>query len=264
MSLFLNLYLGHLLGDFLLQPGKLVLAKRDRLAGLLVHVLVVGLSSAAVVYATLGRDLPAVVGVTAMHAVIERITIVTYLKTPTRGLYTLLLDQAMHALSIALIVWVGGHWQIDARAVTFGVSLPITTLAGIVAVLTVSLFGSILSFETVNAFAPDNDPKGHVLRLDAPRVGGFLERGIALGAALLMTSPAAIAAVLVVPFLPRLVYSFTRTGRDRRRLLMEAASGLSLCVLGFAFVALITYLAANRAVLETVLGTFVTSPAAGA
>jgi hypothetical protein len=29
VGLFLDLYIGHLLGDFLFQPGKLVAAKRD-------------------------------------------------------------------------------------------------------------------------------------------------------------------------------------------------------------------------------------------
>lgn len=249
MSLFLNLYLGHLLGDFMLQPGRLVLAKRDGARGLFVHVLIVAGCSAAVLFGSLREDVAAIAMVAILHAVIERITIVTYLKTPTRGLFTLLLDQAMHVLSIALVVWLARDWRIDTQALTFGVPIGVQALAAGVAVLAVSLFGSILAFETVNAVTGGEGAKGRVLRLDAARVGGFAERGTALAAALVL-HPAAMA----LPFLPRIAYSFTRAPEDRRRLRIEAAAGLALCLIGYGFVALVSYLSANRAALEAVEG----------
>jgi hypothetical protein len=131
MALFLNLYLGHLLGDFLLQPGRLVLAKRDGIPGLLVHTLIVGAASAAVMFATIGSDWWAVVLVTGLHLVVERLTILTYVKTPTRGLFTLLFDQTLHMLCIAGVVWIAGGWTLDASAMTLGLEVPVPRLAAI-------------------------------------------------------------------------------------------------------------------------------------
>jgi hypothetical protein len=147
VSLFLTLYLGHLLGDFLLQPGRLVLAKREGAAGLLLHTLVVGLASAAVLFSTLRVDWAAIVLVTGMHLCIERLTIMTYVRTPTRGLFTLLFDQTLHLLSITLVVWLAGDWSLDAHAFAFGLRVPVVGLATIDALLTVMLLGSILAFE---------------------------------------------------------------------------------------------------------------------
>jgi class 3 adenylate cyclase len=183
MALFLNLYLGHLLGDFLLQPGRLVLAKRDGVPGLLLHTLIVGAASAVVVAGTIRGDWPAVVLVTGLHLVIERLTILTYLKTPTRGLFTLLFDQTLHMLSIAVVVWLAVGWEADTHALTLGIRLPIERLAAIDGLLTVMLLGSILAFETGNTLRRGADGKGRILRFDAARVGGMLERGTALVAA---------------------------------------------------------------------------------
>jgi hypothetical protein len=243
LALFLNLYLGHLLGDFALQPGRLVLAKRDGTPGVLLHTLIVGVCTAAVLAGTLSRQWQAAALVTLMHLVIERLTIVTYLKTPTRGLYTLLLDQTMHMLSIAFVVWISGGWSFEAQTVTFGIALPVTTLATLIAVLMVAAFGSILAFETANAFVESDDPKGRVLALDAPRLGGFAERGVAMAAALLL-HPAA----LVVPFVPRGVWGITRRPGHRARPLVEAGAGLALCLIAYAFWALIRFLVANRGI----------------
>lgn len=234
MALFLNLFLGHLVGDFLLQPGRLVIAKRDGAPGLLLHTFIVAGCMLAVIAGTIVMDWPAAVLVAVLHLVIERLTIVTYLKTPTRGLYTLMLDQTMHALSIALVVWLVGMWQPSASAISFGVTMPIGILAGIVGVLTVSLFGSIFVFETANAFLEGEASKGRVLRLDAARIGGFVERGAALTAALTLHPVA-----LLVPFVPRVAYAGTRAGEDRKRLLIEASAGVVLCTVVLTAVALI-------------------------
>src|SRR5450759_2682956 len=56
MALFLDLLLGHMLGDFLLQPGKLVAAKRDGWRGLLLHTFVVGFATTMAALGTLSRD----------------------------------------------------------------------------------------------------------------------------------------------------------------------------------------------------------------
>lgn len=233
LALFLNLLLGHLLGDFVLQPGRLVIAKRDGTPGLLLHTAIVAACTLAVVSGTLAQQWPAALLAAGLHLVIERLTILTYLKTPTRGLFTLLLDQTMHGLSIALVVWLTGAWRLDAQAVTFGLTISTQTLAGVVAVLGVSLFGSILAFETVNSIAGGENAKGRVLRMDAARVAGFVERGAALIAALTLHP-----ALVFVPFVPRIAYAIARSDEERKRLLAEAAAGVALCIVAFVAVAL--------------------------
>ena len=49
VALALNILLGHLVGDFLLQPGWMVAAKRRGLAGLLTHTGVIILCTGVVV-----------------------------------------------------------------------------------------------------------------------------------------------------------------------------------------------------------------------
>lgn len=234
MELFLQLYLGHLLGDFLLQPGRLVVAKRDGIPGLILHTLIVGAATIAVLIGTLRFDWAPAVLVTGLHLVIERITITTYLHTRTRGLFTFVMDQALHMLSIALIVWVAGRWTTVGTGTVFGISMPTVDLAMLCALLTVMLLGSIFVFETVNAVL--GVEKGRLLRLDAARMGGIVERGSAFAVALI--HPALVA----LPFLPRLILAFTgeREARDRR--LVEAAAGLLMCIVGWASVAAIAYL----------------------
>jgi hypothetical protein len=231
MSLFLNLYLGHLLGDFLFQPGRLVLAKRDGAAGLLLHTLIVGVVTMIVFAATLRVDWASIVLVTGMHLCIERLTIMTYVKTSTRGLFTLLFDQTLHLLSIALVVWLAGDWNLDAHAVAFGLRVPIVVLSALDGLLTVMLLGSILAFETGNALLDGDAGKGRVLRFDLSRIAGMVERGIGFAAALVIGPLAA-----PVAFAPRVVWALTREDGQRARPLLEAATGLVLCAIVYAAV----------------------------
>jgi hypothetical protein len=229
MALFLNLYLGHLLGDFLFQPGRLVLAKREGAPGLIVHALVVSVCTLGVVFATVRVDWPAVVLVAALHLVIERLTIVTYLRTPTRGLFTLLFDQTLHLLSIAMVVWLAGQWQIGTSAVTLGLRVTLPQLAAFNGLVTAMLFGSILAFETVNAVQSPEKGKGRVLRLDGDRLAGMAERGSAFAIAVAVHPLLALAA-----FLPRLAYTTTREAAEQKRQLVVATAGVVICAVAFA------------------------------
>jgi hypothetical protein len=247
MSLFLNLYLGHLLGDFLFQPGRLVLAKRDGAAGLILHTLIVGAATALVFFSTLRVDWASIVLVTGMHVCIERLTIMTYVKTSTRGLFTLLFDQTLHLLSIALVVWLAADWNLDAHAVAVGVRLPSVALAALDGLLAVMLFGSILAFETGNALLDGDSGKGRIVRFDLARVAGMLERGSAFAAALVLSPLAA-----TIAFAPRIVWAVTRPGGQRARPLLEAVTGFVLCAVVYAAVAAIASLTGETSLQATV------------
>jgi hypothetical protein len=185
--------------------------------------------SSAVVFATIRVDWPAVVLVAALHLVIERLTIVTYLRTPTRGLFTLLFDQTLHLLSIAVIVWLAGQWEVGESAVTFGLPVTLTQLAALDGLGTVMLFGSILAFETVNAIRTAGSGKGRVLRLDADRLAGMVERGAAFAIAIGVHPVLGLAA-----FLPRLAYTTTRKADEQKRQLVVAAVGVVICAVALA------------------------------
>jgi hypothetical protein len=228
MALFLDLLLGHMLGDFLLQPGKLVAAKRDGWRGLLLHTSLVGAATALATLGTLRRDWIAVVAVTVAHLAIEKITILAYERTPTRGLFTLLFDQSLHLLSIAaVVVAVGGGLRPAAVSTVFGASVTTQVLAVVVGIVTVTLGGSILAFEAANALAPDGS-KGSLLRLDIARIAGMIERGGSIGLALVFG-----ATVGPLAFAPRVVWAMTLSRDQRSRQLAAAAAGLLLCALVF-------------------------------
>jgi hypothetical protein len=238
LALFLNLYMGHLLGDFLFQPGRLVAAKRDRASGLLLHVGIVGASTALVLVGTIGYHWPILVLVCGTHILIEEITILAYVRTPTRPLYTFILDQSLHVLSMALLVWLWGEWQVTVFAVSFGVRMTTVQLASLCALGTATLFGSVFVFEAGNTVLEGNESKGRLLRLDWPRLGGMAERGVAIALAV-----AVHPALVVVPFIPRVVWAVLKTsGRDRSRNLIEAAAGLGVCVASYLGVIMVAVL----------------------
>ena len=233
LGLFLNLYVGHLLGDFLLQPGRLVLAKRRGAPGLILHTLIVGACSAAVLVGQLASVWHAVLLTTAAHAAIELVTIHAYAETKTRGLFTFLFDQALHVVSIAAVVWLVGAWEPTSTSVAFGMEVSTARLAQLAGLLTVTLLGSILAFEAANSVFVPQGKKGGLLAVDAARVAGIVERGASFVVAL--RHPA----LLPLPFLPRLFNSFRLDGERRIRERVELAAGILLCILAFALVRVI-------------------------
>lgn len=234
MSLFLNLVLGHLLGDFVLQPGRLVVAKRNGVPGLLLHVGLVGGISAAVLGADLRDYWSVVVLAAGLHLIVERITISARFHTRSRGLFVFVLDQAMHILSLGLLAWLALQGS-DAPVRTFGTQFTDAGLAAIDAAVGVVFLGSILAFETGNTLVPPESGNTAILGFDWARLGGMVERGGALYAALALHPAAAL-----VPFVPRAVYALTLPPQRRARQMLEASAGLVVCALAYAFIVAVT------------------------
>ncbi|MFA5843769.1 MAG: DUF3307 domain-containing protein [Coriobacteriia bacterium] len=230
MGLFLDLYLGHLLGDFVFQPGKLVAAKRAGVPGLLTHAVIIAVCSAVVLVGTLRAHWPIVVLVTGAHLVIERLTITTRFRTRTRGLFVFVFDQTLHVLSIVLLIWAMGAWTLDRTAVTFGSIVGIADLAAACGIITVAFLGSILVFETDVAIEDPENGKGRLLAFDLPRIAGMAERATALVLALYVSPTAGL-----IAFLPRSFMAITRRD-DRRRDIVAVVVGLALCAVAYAFV----------------------------
>lgn len=244
MALFLNLYLGHLIADYALQPGMLVRAKREGLGGLFLHVGVIGAATALVMWDHTAYFWPIIVLAMGAHFVIEKLTIAARIKTPTRGLFVFVFDQTLHILSIVLLVWLTAGWGLTERGRILWVEVSASQLAVVDALVTVTLLGSILAFEAAGAFVGDESHETTILRWDRARVLGMLERGGAFGLALLAPNFALAGAALVAPFIPRTALALAKLNRrEKVRQLVEGATGLALCALCLAGVMAVVSLA---------------------
>lgn len=106
LSFFLRLLLGHVVGDFLLQPYWLVLAKRKGWLGLLIHVGVVTFISAILIWGGIPNWWVWVIILFVIHLFIDQFrTFIFTDNTKGKGLLLLFLDQLAHFLSIVFIAW---------------------------------------------------------------------------------------------------------------------------------------------------------------
>lgn len=238
MALFLTLFLGHLLGDFVFQPGRLVVAKRHGIRGMLLHTGIVVACSAVVSAARLSMLWPAVVLAGVAHLGIEYLTVRARRLMEANGLALFLLDQALHVVSLAIIAAMIDY---HGTPVIGPWSATMTTLAIVCGIVTAMFFGSILAFEVrvLSLGARNAGPAGPILRMDASRLYGFVERGAAVGIALVSPVPL----LGVVAFVPRIGYAVARSGPDRARHMSDAAVGVATAA---AVYVLIIAAASNR------------------
>lgn len=225
MALFLGLLLGHILGDFVFQPGRLVIAKRQRASAAVLHSAIVTACTALALAGSLAHVWPAVAFAGLAHLGVEQLSISARRTSGAVGLIVFALDQGLHVVSLAMIAAIArsaapavlGPWQTTPEA-----------LAMVCGVSAVAFAGSILVFEVQMARA-DRSGKGTVLRLDLARLYGMAERACALVAALVLPNPALAA----VAFVPRLgLAAASRTNRGGH----VAAAGVGLAMTAVAWV----------------------------
>lgn len=230
VALFLGLYLGHVLGDFVFQPGRLVVAKRHRETAVVLHTLIVTFATALVLLGSIGRVWPALLLAGIAHFVVEHLTIRARQAPDASNVTVFLLDQALHIVSLAIIAAVGPSIQTQPIIAVWPVSLHWLALA--CATATVAFGGSILIFEVQVALDRDSSYSDPILTLDLARLYGFVERGGALLASFLSAAPA----LGLVLFAPRVLSALLGPDGRRRPQLIAAALGVTLCVIGWALV----------------------------
>jgi hypothetical protein len=230
VALFLGLYLGHVLGDFVFQPGRLVIAKRRHIQAVALHTAIVTASTAAVLAGSLASAWPAVVLTGIAHFAVEYLTIHARRSPSSSNLTVFLLDQALHVVSIAIIATI--FHTAPVSPVLGPWSTTLAWLATACAAATVAFGGSILVFEVEVALEPPASSDDPILSLDGRRLYGFVERGGALLAALLLPSPLFGLAV----FAPRLAYAWIGPSTQRRSQIAALAVGLTACVIAWALV----------------------------
>ena len=187
VSVFFLLGLGHLVGDFVLQPLWLAIAKRQGWRGLLIHVTVVTVSTAIIVAGRMPNWAAWMAALFAIHLFIDQFrTFVFTNNCCGRGLLLLIADQLVHALSLALIAgWATGE-SLSALGAIFAAPLtPANRTIFIAAVVIVAFWvAPILEIELVVAVASLKKAMGKGI---APielsdRVMGGAERLLALAA----------------------------------------------------------------------------------
>ncbi|MBN2822950.1 MAG: DUF3307 domain-containing protein [Coriobacteriia bacterium] len=222
MALFLQGYLGHLLGDFVFQPGRLVLAKRSGLPGMLLHGAIVTTFTVLAMLANISLTWPAAIAAGAAHVGIEHLTVTARRRTGASGLQLFLLDQTLHVVSLGLIAL---PFAGKAQGSLLGWDMSLTAAASVCGIAAAAFMGSILSFEVYMSAMRVETPAQPVLALAWERVYGMLERGTALALALFASTPS----VGVLVFLPRTVWALSRRTQARSQQMIEVAVGLVLC-----------------------------------
>jgi len=143
LSFFLQLLLGHVIGDFFLQPYWLVLAKRNGWPGLIIHVGVVTFITSVLVWGLIPIWWVWMIVLYLGHLFIDQFrTFIFTDNSKGKGLLLLFLDQLAHIILIGLIAWGATGW-------TFSDLNPLTTEAVNQARLIVYLIGLTIAVSVV-------------------------------------------------------------------------------------------------------------------
>lgn len=205
LTFFLLLGLGHVVGDFVLQPYWLVLAKRKGWVGLLIHVGVVTFISAILIWGTFPNWWVWVIVLFLIHLFIDQFrTFIFTNNSKGKGLLLLILDQLSHLISIAFIAWIATGFTPGDVALVFSPEATnqqrwIAYLIGLAIIVS-----SVPVFEaeiTVAIWAAQGQETNQTVRIDAQdRVWGSLERIVAIG--LILTGWWFL---VPIAFIPRLI-----------------------------------------------------------
>lgn len=209
LSFFLNLMLGHLIGDFVLQPYWLVMAKRNGWPGLLIHVGVVTFVTAILVWASIPVWWVWVIILYLGHLFIDQFrTFVFTDNTNGKGLLLLVLDQLAHIALIALLAWAATGWRFSDLELLLTDSAPdqfrliaylsaLAILIGVVPILEVEI--------TVAVWATQGHQVGYTVGIDtADRVLGSLERVVAM--VLILTGYGLVSPLIFLPRLAMMIF----------------------------------------------------------
>jgi len=209
LSFFLRLMLGHLIGDFVLQPYWLVLAKRTGWPGLFIHVGVVTFVTAIFAWASIPLWWLWIIILFLGHLFIDQFrTFVFTDNTKGKGLLLLILDQIAHIILIAFLAWAATGWTFADLQVLFTEAAPnqfraIVYLGGLAILIGVI---PILEIEiTVAVWAAQGTQVNHTVGIDkSDRIFGSLER--AIGLALILIGWWWVSPLVFIPRLALMIY----------------------------------------------------------
>jgi hypothetical protein len=186
LSFFLLLLLGHLIGDFVLQPYWLVLAKRRGWIGLTIHVGVVTFVTAILLWiASVPYWWVWVIVLFVGHLFIDQFRTFVFTDTSKgKGLWLLLGDQFAHLVLIIIIAWLATGWTpADLLVLTTPVAtnqqlmmaylIGLAVLIGVLPVLEVEIAVTVLYYSGTDL--------NETVRVDfSDRLLGGIERTVAV------------------------------------------------------------------------------------
>ncbi|MEW5958749.1 MAG: DUF3307 domain-containing protein, partial [Chloroflexota bacterium] len=206
---FLRLLLGHLIGDFILQPYWLVLSKRKGWVGLFIHVGVVTFITAILAWDSIPNWWVWIFILFIGHLFIDQFrTFVFTDNSKGKGLLLLFLDQLAHLLLITLLAWAATGWDVSDLGLVLSdtgsgqYSLMVylaglATMIGVVPVLEAEI--------TVAVWAAQGREVGYTVEIStADRLVGSLERIVA--AALILLGYGYAAPFVFLPRLALMIY----------------------------------------------------------
>jgi hypothetical protein len=177
MSLLLRLLLGHMLGDYVLQPLRLVRMKQSGWAGVLLHVAIVIAVTALLLWPVLDHwwYWLWLMFLAVSHTIIDGSRALHWSESRRHGLLYLVIDQALHVAVIAAIAGLTGVAGVrDPALATLSVSPQGDVLTLYLIILVFLLWTvPVLELETMNAFTTEEKRLGVAAR---DRWLGTLER----------------------------------------------------------------------------------------
>lgn len=214
LAFFLQLLLGHVIGDFVLQPYWLVLAKREGWTGLIIHVGVVTFITGILAWRTIPNWWMWILVLFIMHLFIDQFrTFIFTDNTNGKGLLLLFLDQLFHFILIASIAWAATGWTFNSLNSLLSSTTPnqfrmMAYLTGLAFLISTA---PVLEVEiTVAVWAAQGHEVKKTLAIGAKdRVLGAAER--ILGVIIILSSLGLLAPLV---FLPRLAL-MVREGQFR-------------------------------------------------
>ena len=232
-DLFLRLVVGHLIGDFVLQPFWLALAKRKGWKGLLLHVSVVAVVSGALVWKVIPHWLWLVGVLFVVHIFIDQFRTFVFVDNSNgKSFFLFLADQFVHLASLAALSLLFGGEPLAGLPGLLP-SLPLTPVQGrllLLALIIVLVWVTpILEVEflvALLAWRHTTDTQQLVPITPADRLIGGLERLAALALV-----PLHLVFLMPVAFGPRLLWLSRHTPHNGR-LAVWAKEGMSLLVTG--------------------------------
>jgi hypothetical protein len=160
VRLFLYLFLGQLVGDFILQSSELVRLKRVKMYGVYPHVGLVTLATAVAIWGSVPTQHALIMLglVAAFHLLLDRLSIVAFSETDARQVFIFMADQVAHIAVLAGIAWAFTRYGQTPVGRAWAVPLDDVWLTLLCGVLAVTFGGAVFLFEVVEAVAP-SDPK---------------------------------------------------------------------------------------------------------
>ena len=217
LSFFLRLTLGHVIGDFVLQPYWLVLAKRKGWTGLIIHVSVVTFITSILSWKAIPNWWVWMIILFIGHLFIDQFrTFIFTDNSKGKGLLLLFLDQLAHIALVAAIAWTAVGWTFaDLQSLlTTNALNQFRLMAYMIGLATIIGVAPVLEAEiTVAVLAAQGQEIKHTVKIDLPdRVLGSIERAIAV--ILILMGYGFLAPLIFLPRLGLMIYQ--GEARDNR------------------------------------------------